>query len=187
MNRSDTRDASDSLLLCAVANRDEVALAILLTRHHDGLRTAARRWTRDPHLAEVVVADVGLVVWQDAARFQPRGSVRAWIYGIARNKSRALLRSHSRRLHHEMALDLRDDDIVDPLTDPQVVVLGYPANSGIGAAVRALPVRLREPLQLLFDQRFSYAEIAAVLDLPVGTVRRRIFEARARIMAATSD
>ena len=177
----------DRRLLAAVAEGDGVSLAVLLARHEPDLARAARRWTGDPHLADEVVADVRLAVWQHAGRYQPTGAVRAWLFGIARNKARQLLRTRIRRLQHERAEDLAVDPPAGAAADPAEVLLGYPRTSALGRAFDALPTRLREPLQLLFDQNLGYADIATVLDLPVGTVKRRVFEARALLHEARTD
>lgn len=177
----------DRQLLAAVAGGDEVALAVLLARHQGILGAVAARWTGDRHEADVVVADVHLAVWQHAGRYVPRTSVRAWLLGIARNKARQVRRTHLRRLTHEMAEELPVDHAAGPGTDPVEVVLGLPRSSGLGAAFDALPARLQEPLRLLFDQRMTYAEIAVVLDLPVGTVKRRVFEARTVLGRVASE
>ncbi|WP_370327548.1 RNA polymerase sigma factor [Euzebya sp.] len=177
----------DRRLIEAIAGGDQAALAILMARHAADLGRAVRGWVGADHAADDVMAEVRLAVWTHAARYQPLATVRAWMFGIARNKARQLLRSRSRRLAHERAEDLRQaPDLVarEPTAghaDPAAVLLGYPRSSGLGAAFDALPARLQDPLRLLFDQQMTYAEIAAVLDLPVGTVKRRVFEARERL------
>lgn len=180
-----TTAAADRRLVAAVADGDQAALAVLLSRHTHDLWRAARRWVGSDHLADDVMADVRLAVWTHAGRYQPTGTVRAWMFGIARNKARQLRRSHIRRLAHEQADQLRPGSGTAATgADPAAVLLGYPRSSGLGRAFDALPPGLQEPLRLLFDQRMGYAEIAAVLDLPVGTVKRRVFEARERLRQA---
>lgn len=175
-------DGTDRRLLDAITAGDEAALALLLARHEADLRRAVRGWVGSDHLADDVMAEVRLALWTHASRYRPLASVRVWLFGIARNKARGLQRVQARRLVHERASDLRTTTgQVAAGGDPAAVLLGFPRFSRLGVAFLALPPRLQEPLRLLFDQQMSYGEIAAVLDLPVGTVKRRVFEARQRL------
>ena len=115
--------------------------------------------------------DVLQTTFVEAARFYERlsaaDSQRAWLYAVARN----LLAARQRRaglvqwcsLSNESAepAEVESDDRLDSMR----------------VAIAALPDPLRETLELRVSQDLSYQEIAAVLDVPVGTVRSRLHNA----------
>jgi len=177
------QEQDDRHRLRALAAGDQAALEALRRRHGAGLLRYARARLPDPGLAEEVVADVFLAVWRRPDGYAARSTVRAWLFGITRRKVRDERRRAGLLVTDEAALL----DVADPAPDPADVLLGAPSAHGLVAAVRRLPLALREVVALAFDQRLTYAEIADALDVPIGTVRSRLHEARARLRAATED
>lgn len=175
-------------LLRAVATGDDRALAVLRERHTPGLRRFLVSQLNDHALADEALADTWVEVWRSAHGFQGASSVRTWIFGIARHCKGRTLRWH-RRLDADragrprlVALDeARHEALFGAVPDPADIIAARPFASGHGAAVSRLPVDLRTVLQLQFDQRFTYAEIATILEIPETTVRMRLHRARTRV------
>src|SRR5829696_9084387 len=89
---------SDSDLLARVAAGDEEALAALYARHQRSLRAYLGLLTPDRGLAEEVLQDTLLAVWNGASAYAGRASVRAWLMGIARRRAYAELRRYARHI-----------------------------------------------------------------------------------------
>ena len=142
-------------------------------------RYAARRV--GPDRAEDVTAEVFCAALAGAATFDPaRGTPIAWLMGIVTNTLSRHWRTERRQL------DVLDRFGVDPLradSSPPPdgdVALAEEARS-VARALTTLPDTDREALLLFAWADLSYAEVAAALDVPVGTVRSRISRARSRL------
>jgi RNA polymerase sigma-70 factor, ECF subfamily len=131
--------------------------------------------------ADDLLQETFLRAWRDRVRLGTAVSIRAYLFGIARHVSLDALR----RLRPTEPLDgieIADSAVA---TDERLVL--------IRAAVEVLPDIHREPLLLKLQHELSYAEIAEVLGLPVGTVRSRLHYAVERLqfalapLASTSD
>ena len=138
-----------------------------------------------PVAAEDVVAETFLVAHERWTRFSTEhGTAQAWLYGIATNVL------HRRRRDEVRALRALARTGVDPLVeenpaDRAVSRADASAQSRrVAAALAGLPVRQRDVLLLSAVAQLEYAEIAAALDIPLGTVQSALHRARAKVRAA---
>lgn len=147
----------------------------------------AQSLTRDETAAEDLVQETYLRAWRHWDTFKPGSEARAWLFTIARNAWR-------KRAPRDARLVAVEDDTLQALSDAE-----YPlgassditqalAASDIGPAIEraidALPDVFREVVQLVELQELPYADAALVLDIPVGTVRSRLFRARRLLQGA---
>ena len=103
------------------------------------------------------------------------GSPRAWLYGIARHVVNDSLRRNART--QELTID--PPALEHPETDPRV--------AAIRTAMQKLPSDQHETLKLRIEAELSYEEIAAVLNIQVGTVRSRLHYAVRKLRVAIGD
>lgn len=148
---------------------EQHALRALYDRHHGGLYRFLRS-DLGREDAEEVLQDVFMTVWHRAGTFREASTVSTWLYGIARNLARNRQRKH--RPTHEL---LEGDAAYTPEQVEFLTAL---------AAVRRLPAREREVVELVSLGELSLAEAASVLGIPVGTVKSRLHAARQRLRAA---
>jgi RNA polymerase sigma-70 factor (ECF subfamily) len=128
--------------------------------------------TKSRSFAQDVMQEVFLNVLENAARFDAaKGSVRAWLFGCARYVTLDRL-----RLERRWTDDMPPDGVV---ADSDERLLADQRIERLHAAIARLPVEYREALVLFELHELSYAETAAVLDCPVGTVRSRLHRGRA--------
>lgn len=133
------------------------------------LRAFLRHLLGSQHAAEDVMQEIYTHIWRKPAGFDPeRGSLRAWLYGIARRQSA----EWRRRQKPE------DELLQDPSTSVRVE-----NDSIVAQAFNRLTMEQRSLLWLREVEGQSYAELAAILDIPVGTVRSRLFAAREALRA----
>ena len=144
-----------------------------------GLYATALRLTRDPAAADDLVQDTYLKVVRFAGRFERGTNLRAWLFTILHNTFRNERRDASRD-----PVDV-DSEVVDTAVDvrpgqtsPEDLLLKDVLGADLKAALDELPDVYRQCVWLRDVEEFSYAEIASMIDVPVGTVMSRISRGR---------
>jgi RNA polymerase sigma-70 factor (ECF subfamily) len=178
-------DLSDHELLRSMLAGDEEALALLYRRRQGGVYRFALQMSGSKGIAEDVTQEVFLFLMREGQVFDPaRGSVSAFLFGVARNHV-------LRRLRVEQALaplgDESDDDLpvlhatadLSPLED----LTRAETIESVRKAVLSLPPKYREVVVLCELQDISYGETAEILGCAIGTVRSRLHRARALLLA----
>ena len=190
----------DTTLVREVVAGSHEALATLYDRHVDGVFAAARRIAHDRQVAEEVVQETFLALWNRAELYDPNaGSLAAWLYTIARNRAIDRLRSAGRRpnlvaLSAAAGEDEHDADALERIAAAGVVVAGSTPSPGPESVAESASVRLairralalmpeeeRTVIVLAYDDDLSQSEIAAKLGWPIGTVKTRTRRALARL------
>jgi RNA polymerase sigma-70 factor (ECF subfamily) len=169
-------DDTDARLLAALAAGDEAAFVTLYRRRSDDVFRFAYAMGKSRAVAQDVTQEVFLNVLENAARFDSRkGTARAWLFGCARHAVLDRLRLEARWAGDvpEQALDCTGEECV----------LAEQRLERLHAAIAMLPVEYREVLVLFELEELSYAETAAALECPIGTVRSRLHRARASLSA----
>jgi RNA polymerase sigma-70 factor (ECF subfamily) len=152
----------------------------------DSLYRTALRLTHRPADAEDLVQETYLKAFRAAEQFKPGTNLRAWLFTIlhntARNRARDRAREHvdvdSEAV--ERAVDGDDGSGMPPASadTPETLLLRDVLTPELQAALDALPAAFREAVWLRDVEEFSYAEIADMLSIPVGTVMSRISRGR---------
>jgi len=136
---------------------------------------------------EELTQEVFFQVYRSLPRFAGRSTFRTWLYALAGNVCRHHVRRRKRRLHW-FASPEEDGPAIDEMPDLAPTVVERLARRELHGEVRKQVARLPTPYRsvlLLRDwEDLSYAEIAEVLAIPVGTVRSRLHQARSRLAAA---
>jgi RNA polymerase sigma-70 factor (ECF subfamily) len=194
---------SDEELVACLVEGDEAALGELYDRHAESLFRAALLRLGDRTLAEEVLQDTYLALWNRAELFDGRqGSVIAWLSTIARNRAIDRLRSSARRpapvvlsglvapgVDATSADDARDALLAaaTPLSgvtaapDPEREVDMAELRREVGQALAEIPELERQVLTLAYYDQLSQSEIAQQLAWPLGTVKTRTRRALARL------
>lgn len=180
-NRSDLEDSDEALMQC-IANSDRVAFRALLERHSRRMLTLARNTVGMAGVAEDVVQEAFVRVWQHAGRFDPRRSLfTTWMHRIVVN----LCMDQLRRPQHASSegLDEVPDDAPDALGD----VLMRERRAMVQAAMRALPARQRVALVLFHFQGVSVREGAATMELSEKAFESLLTRSRVALRDALRD
>ena len=178
-------ELSDVELLRRLAGGDEGAFVCLYRRWQAALHRFAIGMTGSPHAAEDVVQETFMVLMQDAGRYDAgRGPVGAYLRGITRH----LVFRRIRRERRFVALADGFAESLDarlagaggraPNPDPAQALMRRDDVRAVQSALLRLTPRLREVLVLCDLNDVSYAEAAATLGVPIGTVRSRLSRAR---------
>jgi RNA polymerase sigma-70 factor, ECF subfamily len=193
----------DVALVRAMAAGSQDALATLYDRHAEAVYVAACRLTSDRQVAEEVVQETFLALWNRAELFDPQvGSLAAWLHTIARNRTVDRLRAIGRRPRLVAVSSIRQDDEADSSALERIaaagrVVGGADMGPGPEGALDALEVRLtirdaldgmpeieRTVILLAYRENLTQAEIAQRLGWPLGTVKTRTRRALLRLREA---
>ncbi len=156
-----------------MAAGDEGAFVALYRRRQGGVYRFALHMSGSESTAEDVTQEVFLTLIRDAGRFDARrGSVAAFLYGIARNfVLRWLDREPPRPAAEEDERPTAESGPLDLLTKAETI-------ESVRSAVVSLPLHYREVVVLCELQEMDYAQAAAALGCAVGTVRSRLHRAR---------
>ncbi len=168
---------SDEALVALMARSEQQALAELYDRYGRAAFGLALRVLRDETLAEDAVQDGFLAVWRTAARFIPeQGKASTWILTLVHRRAVDLVRREQRRRGDTL------DEVADPVggSVDEVAWLRL-QRERVQAALRRLPDREREAIELAYYGGFTQSELAERLGQPIGTIKSRMFTGLARL------
>ncbi len=161
-------------------------------KHMDELFASAIRMTRQKEAAEDLLSEVYAKAWKSFGQFQPGTNLRAWLYKILTNT----YINHYRQKQRGplmVELDRPEDpdtgaggDLYDrilgaspsPFDNPDQALANRILDQDLKKAIDGLPYEFRIAVLLSDVQNFSYQDIADILDIPIGTVRSRLWRGR---------
>jgi RNA polymerase sigma-70 factor (ECF subfamily) len=167
-------------LVAAAQGGDRNALDQLLRRHYDRILVVCRRIAGSNRDGDDACQEALIKIARNLPRFDGRSSFGTWAYRIATNASLDEVRKRNRR----PSLTLVDSDgeradLADPDANQEVDGLGD--RLVLDAALATLPEESRAAVILRDVANLDYAEIAEILDIPIGTVKSRISRGRAAL------
>ena len=160
-------DYAGTLAACAAGDRK--ALRALFDVEAGRLIAVAQRIVRRRELAEEVVQDAFISIWQNAASFDAAlGSARGWIYTIVRHRALNVIRDGARE-------DLLDPEQLQTAQERESVVDDafeqLATSSRLRTCLEAIESDKRESLLLSYVAGYSHGEIAGLLGIPIGTAK----------------
>ena len=166
------RQASDAAVVVAIGRWREDALAEAYRRHAGAVYALARRLLVDPGMAEEVVQEVFLRLWNQPDRFDPeRGSLRAFLLAQTHGRSVDVLRSETSRRRREER-DARRT--AEAGYDIEREVMDLSVADQVNEVMAVLPVDERRAIELAYFGGHTYRQVAVMLGEPEGTVKSRI-------------
>jgi RNA polymerase sigma-70 factor (ECF subfamily) len=153
------------------------AFGTLVLRYRKLVIDVAYRLCGDAALAEDIAQDTFIRVWDRLADYRPSGNFRAWLVRIATNLTIDAMRKF------KPVVDIEDLPLVAPGQGPEAAAVSRERAAAVRAALMRLPLPSRSALVLREYEGLSYQEIADVLDVPLGTVKSRLNDARRRLKA----
>ena len=177
---------SDEQLLADYRAGDKASFSELVGRYQRELYHFLVRFLGNRAAAEDVFQETFLQVHQSAEQFDPQRRFRPWLFTIAANKARDLIRSQARRPTNPLQASISPGDeesgeFIDLMqsaqTTPSDPMEREELQRQVQTTVTSMPEHLREILLLSYFHQFPYKQISEILDIPLGTVKSRLHAA----------
>ncbi|MGB7061795.1 MAG: sigma-70 family RNA polymerase sigma factor [Candidatus Zixiibacteriota bacterium] len=173
----------DQILIEKALAGNEAAYGLLLRRHKDAIYRMIVRIVRNHEEARDLVQETFMKAFGSLSTYKCQYRFTTWLYRIAANSCIDYLRK--RRLVSislDQPLETKDGQVTIEVADwtynPEQDLTARQKSVSIDAAIDSLPKKYREVILYRHKQDKSYEEIAQILNIPVGTVKARIFRAR---------
>ncbi len=164
---------ADEDLISLVESGDTEALAGLYDRHGRSAYSLAYRMMGDRQAAEDLVQDSFIKVWRSAKSYRAeRGSVRTWILSITHNRGIDHIRSTASRRRTQDRVEMTAETTQQ--SEAFSETWRNSQRSQVQEALKTLPDEQLKILELAYFSGYTHAEIAEMLDLPLGTVKGRM-------------
>ncbi len=182
----------DNVMVRKAQRGDNAAFDYLVNKYQQRTFVVVAQYVGNPTEAHDIVQDVFLKVFTNLKNFRSESTFSTWLHRItvntvktyfakkARDKNLAEVEEFVMERNLELA---RGRDYTAPLE----VVVRHELVMAVSAAVKKLPEKLRTTIMLHEADGLTYAEIAKVMDCPIGTVRSRISRAKAIIVRMLSS
>ena len=178
-------DSSDAALVVAIGRWRQDALAEAYRRHAGAAFALARRLLVDRQLAEEVLQEVFLRLWNQPDRFDPeRGSLRSYLLAQTHGRSVDLLRSETSRRRRE---EREARETAEHGVDIEREVVDHSVAEQVQQVVAGLPVDERKAIELAYFGGHTYRQVDDLLDEPEGTVKSRIRSGLRRMRESMVD
>jgi RNA polymerase sigma-70 factor (ECF subfamily) len=177
---------TDEQLIAAYQTGDKISFAELVSRYERELYHFLVRFLSDKTAAEDVFQETFLQIHQSAHDFDTQRRFRPWLFTIAANKARDLIRSNSRRPTNPLQANINGHDdeggeFLDLMRSsdesPSLPMEKRELRQKVQVTVTNMPENLREILLLSYFHQFPYKQISDILDIPLGTVKSRLHAA----------
>ncbi len=176
--------AEEDALVTALSQGSEDAYEILIQRYQQPVYSLVCRLMSDPSDAPDIVQEVFLKVFRNVGAFRGNSSLKTWIYRIAVNEAYNHRRWFCRHQRQEVALGCEEGTanyaggMTDPGRSPFEQVADHETRALVEQALEKLNPKFRAAVVLRDIEDLSYEDIAAVLDVSLGTVKSRIMRGR---------
>jgi len=177
---------SDEILVAKCQKGDKQAFELLIKKYQRRIFHLIYRITQDPAVVESLAQDVFFKAYRSISSFRGSSRFYTWLYRIAVNTSLSYIKKESVGENREKRVDydLHASNLaVDSMRveDPEELLMRKEFFKHLVGSLRRLPEELRTAVVLREFTGLNYEEIAEVMEIPLGTVRSRIFRARSRL------
>jgi RNA polymerase sigma-70 factor (ECF subfamily) len=178
--------------MLAVKKGDRNAFDDLMRKYYPRILNFAYRFIGNRQVADDLAQDVFMKVYRSAARYQPHSKFQTWLYTIAKNTCLNELRSHRGPVisldegPHVDDSELRKE-LPNPVADPATDLLQKEREAQVRAAIDDLSEKQKMAVLLKRYEGFTYAEIAATLDVTEKAVKSLLHRAKIALKSKLSD
>jgi RNA polymerase sigma-70 factor (ECF subfamily) len=173
---------TDEELVALARQGDADAFDQLVIRHQQAVYRTTLAALRDPQDAEEAAQDALVRAWSSLGRFRSESSFKTWLLAIAWNCALRRRRFAVQWLRRRVPLD-EAGSVAAGASDPEIESGDRALRVIVAAAIERLTPKLRDALLLAQSGDHEYGEIAEMLQIPVGTLKWRVSEARRQLRA----
>ncbi len=192
------RQSAEQALIERCKRGDQIAFASLVEMHQDFVYNLAYRIMQNHEEADDATQEAFVKIWQALPNFRGDSKFTTWLYRIVHNLCLNRLRSAKsspKTVSVEFNWNDESDEERDMLAnlpgeaadDPAIRLDSAEQRKLIWREVDTLPDKYRAIITLYYSQELAYEEIAALLDVPVGTVKTHLYRAKALLRSKLSD
>lgn len=164
---------NEARLVAAASTGDARAFAQLVDAHQSAVRGFLRRFASGWIDADDCAQEAFVTAWVRMSRFEGRSSFRAWVCGIGYRIARNARRARGRAMARDTNWANEQAPAVTPCVEDHIA---------IAQGLAALPDEQRAAVALCLAEGFSHAEAAAILNLPLGTVKSHVARGREKLL-----
>lgn len=170
-------NSSDNVLIHDVLNGNVQKFDQLISRYRDRVYQYLLKFIGDPDQAEDLSQDTFLTAYNRLISFQYNSAFLTWLIGIARNKALSYLTRSPEKKYRFLSSDIFDTCCSKQAT-PLETLEKKERLTTLYQCLEELPAELREIIKLVSLESFTYEEASQITQIPVGTVKSRLFRAR---------
>lgn len=189
--RYQTDAAVEAALIERCRRQDVEAFGKFVDLYQNRVYGFVRRMVPNSEEAEDVTQEVFIRAYQSFGRFDARSSVRTWLFRIAHNLCIDRARKADRTPSHVGLVDPEEGDetidVADDRWQPDLLAMDAELADVVENSIRGMSEKLRSVLLLHDREDLAYEEIANLLDVPVGTVKSRLFLARGHLQNTLNE
>lgn len=163
----------EEALLAGVIERNVEAFEVLYKKYHPRLAKFLLRIVNRPQIAEDVINETMMVVWEKADAFTGQSKLSTWIFAIAYRQGLRALRRHDAPIEDKEANERVSGD-----ANPEDETAHGRRRALLAGAMQELSADHRTVIELTYFHELGYREISEIMDCPVDTVKTRMFHAR---------
>jgi RNA polymerase sigma-70 factor (ECF subfamily) len=167
----------DRKLISRIAGQDQAALRALLGRHQLRVYRFVLRIVRREAVAEEVTNEVFLEVWKHAGNYEGRSLVGTWLLSVAHNRAVSALRKRREESWDEDAAGALEDEG----DNPEVSLQKVNKAEQMRQCIAGLSAEHRTIIDLVYYHEKSINEVSEILEIPLNTVKTRMFYARKKL------
>ena len=178
--QSTDKPATKETLLAQIAGGDQAAFGALYDEISPRVFGLVRRLLVDHAQAEEVTQEVFLEIWQNASRYEPsKGGASTWILTMAHRRAVDRIRSSQSGRDRDVKIGIRDYvSDYDNVADTVETTIEH---ERVKEAMSQLTELQRQAVTLAYYGGFSHSEVAAMLSVPIGTVKTRLRDGMIRL------
>jgi len=168
---------TEAVLVARAQKGDRGAYGELVQRYQSGVVNVVYHMCSDAQLAQDAAQEAFIQAWLHLPSYRPQSPLRNWLYRIAINTALDAIR----RQKAVQPEEIESLEILDPKDNPEGLLVQKELARQVQSAILSLPDACRVVLVLREFEQLSYQDIAATLDIPIGTVMSRLNYARERL------
>jgi RNA polymerase sigma-70 factor, ECF subfamily len=170
---SDNR--TDLELLTRISNKDPEALKLIYKRYERPIYTFAYRIVKDAMLAEEVVQELFMRIWNSAERYDAgQGLLSSWMFTVTRNLAIDALRRRQTRTSQQVTEAEQLNREPDPEPDTGAIATANIVGEQVRSAIKTLSDDQQEVMELIYFNGYTQQEVSEKCDIPLGTVKSRV-------------
>ncbi len=179
-------EQNDSAIVSKALKGDQDAYSLLLTKYRGAIYSLVFKMIKNKEEAEDLVQETFIKAFSALASFNDEYAFSTWLFKIASNNCIDFLRKKRlKMLSIDKPVQSKDGampkEYPDPIRNPEMQLIETEKSSIIDVAIDNLPKKYRIAIIMRHKEEKSYEEIAEALNIPLGTVKARIFRAREKL------